>query len=100
VEWGFKAPDVLTLLQHARDFPLRASPFVDAPRMRSAVWIEPRLRAEAAMPNCCWAAVGAVVARAPVAPSSPRRDARAGGAGVDGGRCEDDPALSLQPSSG
>ena len=45
VEWGFKASDVLELLREART-PLRTSPFVDAPRMRSAVWIEPRLYAE------------------------------------------------------
>ena len=33
---------VLAVLQHARDFPLPTSPFVDAPKMRSAVWCEPR----------------------------------------------------------
>lgn len=37
---------MLTVLQCAKDFPLRTSPFVDAPRMRSALWTEPRLRAE------------------------------------------------------
>jgi hypothetical protein len=37
---------VLAVLQCAKDHPLRTSPFVDAPRMRSAVWIEPRLHAE------------------------------------------------------
>ena len=46
VEWGYRAADVLTVLQHAKDHPLRTSPFVDAPKMRSAVWIEPRLQAE------------------------------------------------------
>ena len=46
VEWGFRAADVLTVLQCAKDHPLRTSPFVDPPRMRSAVWMEPRLRAE------------------------------------------------------
>lgn len=45
VEWGFRAPDVLELLREAKT-PRRTSPFVDAPRMRSAVWIEPRLHAE------------------------------------------------------
>ena len=33
VEWSYRAPDVLTVLQHAKDFPLRTSPFVDTPRM-------------------------------------------------------------------
>ena len=28
------------------DYPLRSSPFIDAPKMRSAVWMEPRLLAE------------------------------------------------------
>ena len=46
VEWGYRAADVLAVLQHAKDYPLRTSPFVDQPRVRSAVWIEPRLRAE------------------------------------------------------
>ena len=46
VEWGYRAADVVAVLQHAKDYPLRTSPFVDAPRMRSAVWMEPRLRAE------------------------------------------------------
>jgi bifunctional non-homologous end joining protein LigD len=45
VEWGLKAPDVLELLREAKT-PRRTSPFVGAPRMRSAVWIEPRLHAE------------------------------------------------------
>jgi hypothetical protein len=30
---------VLAILQYARDFPMRTSPFVDAARMRSAVWM-------------------------------------------------------------
>jgi len=46
VEWGYRAADVLAVLQCAKDYPLRASPFVDAPRMRSAVWMRPRLPAE------------------------------------------------------
>ena len=37
---------VLSLLQHAKTIRSRTAPFVDAPRMRSAVWVEPRLRAE------------------------------------------------------
>jgi bifunctional non-homologous end joining protein LigD len=45
VEWGFRAPDVLELLREAKTA-RRTSPFVDAPQMRSAVWIEPRLHAE------------------------------------------------------
>ena len=45
-EWGHRAVDVQTVLQHAKDYPLRTSPFVDAPRMRHAAWMEPRLRAE------------------------------------------------------
>jgi hypothetical protein len=36
VEWGFRAHDVLKLLREAKT-PRRTSPFVDAPRMRSAV---------------------------------------------------------------
>ena len=36
VKWGYRAGDVLTVLQRAKDFPLRKSPFVDAPRMRHA----------------------------------------------------------------
>jgi bifunctional non-homologous end joining protein LigD len=40
VEWGYKAADVLAVLQCANDHPLRTSPFVDPPRMRSAVWME------------------------------------------------------------
>jgi ATP-dependent DNA ligase len=46
VEWGYKAADVLTVLRHAKDYPLRMSPFNDAPKMRNAIWMEPRLRAE------------------------------------------------------
>ena len=41
VSGGYPAADVLAMLQHAKDDPLRTSPFVDAPRMRSAVWMEP-----------------------------------------------------------
>jgi ATP-dependent DNA ligase len=39
VEWGFKAHDVLALPQHARDFRMRLSPFVDALWMCNAVWL-------------------------------------------------------------
>jgi ATP-dependent DNA ligase len=46
VEWGFKAPDVLALLEHARRWSRPGSPFVGAPRMRSVTWVEPRLEAE------------------------------------------------------
>ena len=46
VEWGYKAHDVLELLREAKMFARRTSPFVDLPRMRNAVWLEPRLRAE------------------------------------------------------
>jgi bifunctional non-homologous end joining protein LigD len=46
VEWGYKAADVLAVLQCAKDHPLRTSPFLDPPRMRSVVWMQPRLRAE------------------------------------------------------
>ena len=48
VECGYKAADVLAVLQCAKDYPLRTSPFVDAPKMRSAVWMEPRLRPRSA----------------------------------------------------
>ena len=43
---GFRAADVLELLRDTKYAPLRISPFVDLPRMRGAVWISPRLRAE------------------------------------------------------
>jgi bifunctional non-homologous end joining protein LigD len=46
VEWGFKAPDVLALLEHARRWSRPSAPFVDTPRMRSVTWVEPRLEAE------------------------------------------------------
>jgi bifunctional non-homologous end joining protein LigD len=47
VEWGFRAPDVLALLDHARRWSRPGSPFVDAPpRMRSVTWVAPRLQAE------------------------------------------------------
>ncbi len=46
VEWGFNAPDVLTLLHEARHSWQRVSSFGDLPRMRSAVWLAPRMRAE------------------------------------------------------
>ena len=46
VEWGYRAPDVLAVMRCAQDHPLRTSPFVDTPRLRNAVWSEPRLRAE------------------------------------------------------
>ena len=36
VEWGFNAPDVLTLLHEAKHSRQRLSPFVDLPRMRKA----------------------------------------------------------------
>ena len=45
VEWGYRAPDVLAVMRCAEDHPLGTSPFVDAPRMRNAVWCEPRLQA-------------------------------------------------------
>ena len=37
---------MLELLREAKMFARRTSPFVDLPRMRNAVWLEPRLRAE------------------------------------------------------
>jgi len=46
VEWGFRAADVLELLREAKYAPQRLSPSADLPRMRGAVWIAPRLRAE------------------------------------------------------
>jgi ATP-dependent DNA ligase len=47
VEWGFKAADVLALLEHARRWNRPDSSFVGAPRgMRSVTWVEPRLEAE------------------------------------------------------
>ena len=46
VEWGFRAPDVLALLRHARDFRQRMCPFTGAPSMRGAVWFEPLVKAE------------------------------------------------------
>jgi bifunctional non-homologous end joining protein LigD len=46
IEWGFNAPDVLALLHEAKHSRQRLSPFVDLPRMRGAVWLAPRLRAE------------------------------------------------------
>jgi ATP-dependent DNA ligase len=46
VEWGFKAPDVLALLDHARRWSRPSSPFAGAPRMRSVTWVEPRLEVE------------------------------------------------------
>ena len=42
---GFRAADVLELLQEARS-PTRLSPFADLKTMRGAVWLDPRLRAE------------------------------------------------------
>jgi hypothetical protein len=46
VEWGFRAPDVLALLEHARRWNRPSAPFVDSPRTRSVTWVEPRLEAE------------------------------------------------------
>jgi len=46
VEWGYRAVDVLSVMQHAREFPWPSSPFVDPTRMRHVVWMQPRLRAE------------------------------------------------------
>jgi bifunctional non-homologous end joining protein LigD len=46
VEWGFRAPDVLALLEHARCWSRPGSPFVGAPRMRSVTWVEPKLEVE------------------------------------------------------
>jgi hypothetical protein len=37
VEWGYRAPDVLRIMQAAQDHPLRSSPFTNAPRMKNAV---------------------------------------------------------------
>jgi hypothetical protein len=46
VEWGYRASDVLAVLQHAQDYPLRTTPFFNGPRIRNAVRMAPRLRAE------------------------------------------------------
>jgi hypothetical protein len=46
VEWSLHAADVFALLQEARDPRQRRSPFGDLPRMLSAVWFAPRMRAE------------------------------------------------------
>jgi bifunctional non-homologous end joining protein LigD len=46
VEWGYRAPDVLKVMQCASDHPLRTSPFAEPPKTRNAVWMEPRLLAE------------------------------------------------------
>jgi ATP-dependent DNA ligase len=46
VEWGFRGPDVLALLDHARRWSRPAPPFVDLRRARSVTWVEPRLEAE------------------------------------------------------
>ena len=37
VEWGYRAPDVLRIMQAAQEHPLRSSPFTNAPRMKNAV---------------------------------------------------------------
>jgi hypothetical protein len=44
-------PDVVAIMRCAKHHPLRTSPFLDAPRMRSVVWCEPRLRAEISYPE-------------------------------------------------
>jgi ATP-dependent DNA ligase len=46
VEWGFKAPDALALLDHARRWSRPSSPFVERWRTRSVTWVEPRIEAE------------------------------------------------------
>ena len=46
VEWGFTAPDVLALLEHARRWSRPLSPFLDLRRARSVTWVELRLEAE------------------------------------------------------
>jgi ATP-dependent DNA ligase len=46
VEWGFRAPDVLALLDHARRWSRPGSPFVERLRTRAVTWVEPRLKAE------------------------------------------------------
>jgi ATP-dependent DNA ligase len=46
VEWGFRAPDVLALLEHARRWNRPSEPFVGASRTRSVTSVEPRLEAE------------------------------------------------------
>jgi hypothetical protein len=47
LEWGFRAADVLKLLRETKYAPQRRlSPFVDLPRMRGGVWLNPRPRAE------------------------------------------------------
>jgi hypothetical protein len=38
-DWGFRAADVLELLQEAKCAPQRLPPFVDLPRLQGAVWI-------------------------------------------------------------
>ena len=42
-EWGDRE---LKVMQCASDHPLRTSPFADAPKIRNAVWMEPRLLVE------------------------------------------------------
>ena len=64
VEWGYRAADVLTVLQYAKDYPLRTSPFIDAPKMRNAVWMEPRLRAEVSYAEIVEGRLGAPAWRA------------------------------------
>jgi hypothetical protein len=46
VEWGFRAPDVLALLEHARRWSRPSSPFVDLRPARSVTWVEPQLKVE------------------------------------------------------
>jgi hypothetical protein len=63
---GFRAPDVLTLLDHARRWRRPSSPFVGAPRVRGAVWVEPRLEGEVSYAGLLRAAdEGTVVRRIP-----------------------------------
>jgi hypothetical protein len=67
VEWGFRAPDVLALLEHARRWSRPGSPFVGAPWMRSVTWVEPRLEAEVSYAEIVEGRLRAVVAAAPAA---------------------------------
>jgi ATP-dependent DNA ligase len=46
VEGGFKAPDVVAILEQARRWSRPSSPFVDLRPARSVTWVEPRLEAE------------------------------------------------------
>lgn len=73
VEWGFRASDVLEVLREARHAPQRLSPFMDLPRMRDAVWIAPRLRAEISYPEIVDGKLGAPSWRGLVPPGPPAR---------------------------